>query len=89
MLFRSERRILRHVLQSNAREISLRDSPPASAALRPGDVVVTGNGRSFNSGVPIGTIIEVDRNDAALYQSAVVRPAVELGALDRVVVLTK
>ena len=59
------------------------------ASLRPGDVVVTGNGRSFNSGVPIGTIVEIDRNDAALYQSAVIRPAVELGALDRVVVLTK
>ncbi|HEY9085651.1 MAG TPA: rod shape-determining protein MreC [Candidatus Tyrphobacter sp.] len=59
------------------------------ATLRPGDVVVTGNGRSFASGVPIGTIVEVDRNDAALYQTAVLRPAVELGALDRVVVLTK
>lgn len=59
------------------------------ASLRPGDVVVTGNGRSFSSGVPIGTIVEVDRNDAALYQSAVIKPAVELGALDRVVVLTK
>ncbi len=59
------------------------------ATLRPGDVVVTGNGRSFSSGVPIGTIVEVDHNDAALYQTAVLRPAVELGALDRVVVLTK
>jgi rod shape-determining protein MreC len=59
------------------------------ATLEPGDVVVTGNGRSFTSGVPIGTIVEIDRNDAALYQTAVIRPAVELGALDRVVVLTK
>jgi len=59
------------------------------ARLQVGDVVVTGNGRSFNSGVPIGTIVEIDRNDAALYQTAVLRPAVELGALDRVVVLTK
>ncbi len=59
------------------------------ASLRVGDVVVTGNGRSFDSGVPIGTIVEVDRNDAALYQTAVLRPAVELGALDRVVVLSK
>jgi rod shape-determining protein MreC len=59
------------------------------ALLEVGDVVITGNGRSFDSGVPIGTVIEVDRNDAALYQTAVLRPAVELGALDRVVVLTK
>ncbi len=59
------------------------------ATLRVGDVVVTGNGRSFDSGVPIGTIVEIDHNDAALYQTAVLRPAVELGALDRVVVLSK
>ncbi|MGH7738482.1 MAG: rod shape-determining protein MreC [Candidatus Tyrphobacter sp.] len=59
------------------------------ASLRVGDVVVTGNGRSFGSGVPIGTIVAIDRNDAALYQTAVIRPAVELGALGRVVVLTK
>jgi rod shape-determining protein MreC len=59
------------------------------ARLRPGDVVITGAGRSFSAGIPIGTIVEVDRSDAALYQTAVLRPAVTLGALDRVVVLTK
>lgn len=58
------------------------------ASLRPGDVVLTGNGQSFDSGVPIGTIAQVERSDAALYQSAVIRPSVELGTLDRVVVLT-
>lgn len=58
------------------------------AVLRPGDVVLTGNGQSFDSGVPIGTILEVDRSDAALYQTALIRPAVELGTLERVVVLT-
>ncbi len=59
------------------------------ARLKPGDVVITGAGRSFSSGVPIGTVVEVDRSDAALYQTAVLRPTVSLGALDRVVVLTK
>ena len=59
------------------------------ATLRVGNVVVTGNGRSFASGIPIGTIVEIDRNDAALYQTAVLKPAVDLGALDRVVVLPK
>jgi rod shape-determining protein MreC len=59
------------------------------ARLHPGEVVVTGNGRSFASGVPIGTIVRVDRSDAALYQTALLQPSVELGALDRVVVLTK
>jgi len=59
------------------------------ARLRIGDVVVTGNGRSFSSGIPIGTVVEIDRSDAALYQTAVLRPAVALGALDRVVVVAK
>lgn len=59
------------------------------APLRTGDVVVTGEGRSFHSGVPIGTIAATQRGDATLYQTAVVTPAVNLGALDRVVVLSR
>jgi rod shape-determining protein MreC len=59
------------------------------APLRVGDVIVTGEGRSFHSGVPIGTVESVDRGDATLYQTAVVKPAVDLGALDRVVVITR
>jgi rod shape-determining protein MreC len=60
---------------------------PQDAPIKTGDVIVTGQGRSFNSGVPIGTIVSVERGDAALYQTAVLRPAVNLGALDRVVVV--
>jgi rod shape-determining protein MreC len=59
------------------------------APLRNGDVVVTGEGRSFHSGIPIGTITNVQRGSSLLYQTAVLAPAVDLGALDRVVVLTK
>ncbi|MGR4065111.1 MAG: rod shape-determining protein MreC [Vulcanimicrobiaceae bacterium] len=59
------------------------------ARLRVGDVVVTGEGRSFHAGVPIGTIVRVDRGDSALYQSADLKPAVDLGALDRVVIVPK
>ncbi|MEO7201192.1 MAG: rod shape-determining protein MreC [Candidatus Tumulicola sp.] len=59
------------------------------APLRAGDIIVTGEGRSFHSGVPIGTVRSVDRGDATLYQTAVVKPAVDLGALDRVVVITR
>lgn len=60
---------------------------PQDAVIHVGDVIVTGQGRSFNSGVPIGTIVQIEKSDAALYQTAVVRPAVDLGALDRVVVV--
>lgn len=62
---------------------------PQDAPLRVGDVVVTGEGRSFHSGVPIGTVTEVERGAATLYQTAVVKPAANLGALDRVVVLSR
>lgn len=59
------------------------------APLRAGDVVVTGEGRSFHAGIPIGTITNVQRGSSLLYQTAVLKPAVDLGALDRVVVVTK
>ena len=57
------------------------------APLRVGDVIVTGEGRSFHAGAPIGTVASIERGDATLYQTAVVKPAVDLGALDRVVIV--
>lgn len=59
------------------------------APLRVGEVVVTGEGRSFHAGVPIGTITAVQRGATTLYQTAIVKPAADLGALDRVVVLRR
>lgn len=60
---------------------------PQDADLKIGDVIVTGEGRSFRSGEPIGTIVSIERGDAALYQTAVLKTAVNLGSLDRVVVV--
>ena len=60
------------------------------AKLRVGDRVVTGEGRSFHAGYPIGTVSFVYPEPAgALDQSAVVTPAVEFGSLSRVLVLPK
>lgn len=59
------------------------------APLRAGDRVVTGEARSFHAGALIGTIVSVERSDASLYQTAVVKPAVNFDRLDRVVVLPK
>jgi rod shape-determining protein MreC len=59
------------------------------APIRVGDVVVTGQGRSFPAGVPIGTIRAIERGDGTLYQTAIVKPAVDLGALDRVVIVPR
>lgn len=57
------------------------------APLHPGERVVTGEARSFHAGALIGTIVAIDRSDASLYQTAVLKPAVNFSRLDRVVVL--
>ncbi len=62
---------------------------PQDAKIKVGDVVVTGEGRSFHSGIPIGTIARIERGDATLYQTAILKPSVDIGALDRVVVVPK
>jgi rod shape-determining protein MreC len=54
-----------------------------------GDVVLTGQGEVYPSGIVIGTVLEVDRKDNALYQSAVVRPATDFNNLTHVLVLQK
>jgi rod shape-determining protein MreC len=60
---------------------------PQDAPLRVGDVVVTGEGRSFHSGAPLGVVTAIERGDATLYQTAVLKTFADLGALDRVVVV--
>ncbi len=60
---------------------------PQDAPIRIGDTVVTGTGRSFRAGIPIGRIVQIERGDTTLYQTAILKPAVDLGALDRVVVV--
>lgn len=59
------------------------------APIRVGDKVVTGEARSFHSGALIGTIEKVEHGNASLYQTAVVKPAVDLDSLERVVVVPK
>jgi rod shape-determining protein MreC len=59
------------------------------AKLRVGDVVVTGSGRSFAAGFEIGRIARVDHPEGALYQTAVVTPAVAFGRLAHVVVVPR
>jgi rod shape-determining protein MreC len=52
-----------------------------------GDKVVTGLGEIYPAGIPIGAVLEVDRKDNALYQVAVLQPAVDAASLTRVLVL--
>lgn len=60
---------------------------PQDAPLHVGDAVVTGEGRSFHSGVPLGTVKAIERGDGTLYQTAVLKTFIDFGALDRVVVV--
>jgi len=62
---------------------------PQDAPIKIGDVVVTGEGRSFHSGMPIGTVTRIERGDATLYQTAVLKTAVDLDSLDHVVIVRK
>ena len=57
------------------------------AKLRRGDMVVTGEGRSFHAGVPIGRVVQIFHSEGALYQTALVEPAVSFGRLGHVLVL--
>jgi len=59
------------------------------AKLKAGDRIVTGAGRSFRAGIPIGRITRVDHPEGALYQTAFVEPAVALGRLSRVLILPR
>jgi rod shape-determining protein MreC len=53
-----------------------------------GDKVVTGLGEIYPAGIPIGAVLEVDRKDNALYQVAVLQPAIDIASLAHVLVLT-
>jgi rod shape-determining protein MreC len=57
--------------------------------VKAGDAVITGQGQVYPSGILIGTVLEVDRKDNALYQSAVVAPAVDFSGLSHVLVLKR
>jgi len=57
------------------------------AKLRPGDLVETGEGRSFHAGIPIGRIVSISHPEGALYQTALIAPAVALGRLSNVLVV--
>jgi rod shape-determining protein MreC len=59
------------------------------APLRLGDVVVTGEGRTFHAGVAIGRVITIYRPQGALYQAAVLEPAAHFGRIGSVLVLPR
>ena len=62
---------------------------PLMANVVAGDEVVTsGMGGVFPKGIPIGRITAVERRSGALFQEATLQPAVDLGRLEEVLILT-
>ena len=62
---------------------------PLLADVVVGDEVVTsGMGGVFPKGIPVGRIIAVERRSGALFQEASLQPAVDLGRLEEVMILT-
>ena len=59
------------------------------APLKVGDEVITGAGRSFGAGLALGRVARLDRIEGALYQNALVEPAVAFGRLHAVLVLAR
>lgn len=63
----------------------------SSSTLKAGDRMVargSSNSRPFVPGVPIGTVISVDQNSGTLTKTALVKPFVNLNALEVVAVVT-
>ncbi len=55
-----------------------------------GELVMTsGLGGKFPAGMVIGRVVQVERNEAELFQSAVVQPAVDFRTLESVFVVTE
>ncbi len=52
------------------------------------DVVTSGMGGVFPKGIPVGRITAVERRSGALFQEATLQPAVDLGRLEEVLILT-
>jgi rod shape-determining protein MreC len=62
---------------------------PLMANIVVGDEVVTsGMGGLFPKGIPLGRITAVERKSGALFQEAILQPAVDLSRLEEVLILT-
>jgi rod shape-determining protein MreC len=61
---------------------------PQGETVSPGDIVLTsGLGGNFPGKLVIGQITEVSRRDSDMFQSARVRPTVDFGKLEEVLVI--
>ena len=65
------------------------DRIPQGGAVHPGDIVVTsGLGGNFPDKLVIGQVTEVSKRDSNMFETARVRPTVDFGKLESVLVIT-
>jgi rod shape-determining protein MreC len=65
------------------------DYIPQGGLFSVGEVVLTsGLGGNFPKGIPVGQVIEIAQRDIDVFQQAVVRPTVDFGSLELVMVVT-
>lgn len=86
------------ILQSSRLTGVLRGTPgadpvmgfiPQDGEIAVGEIVVTsGMGANFPKGIPVGQVTEVRQRDFEIFQEAIIRPTVDFGRLELVMVVT-
>ena len=80
---------LRGIVSGRAGQSPVMDYLPQDKPVSVGDIVVTsGEGGNFPSGIPVGQVVEVERNDVEMFQRAIVRTTVDFSTLEDVLVVT-
>ena len=65
------------------------DYLPSSAIIRNNDQVVTSGSTVYPRGLIIGNVVDADFDDTGVAKYAILRPAVDLGALEQVLIVTE
>lgn len=80
---------LRGIVRGRADLNPIMDYLPQDEQVAVGDIVVTsGETGNLPKGVPVGQVIEVQRNDVEMFQRAIVRTTVDFNTLETVLVVT-
>ena len=80
---------LRGVVRGRTLEDPIMDYLPPEQPVNVGDIILTsGEGGNFPNGIPVGQVVEVQRNDVEMFQRAIVRTTVDFNTLETVLVIT-
>ncbi|RME78301.1 MAG: rod shape-determining protein MreC [Chloroflexi bacterium] len=77
------------VVRGSIDGVLVMDRIPPNAEVSPGDIVLTsGLGGNFPDKIVIGQVTEVTRRDQDMFQTARIRPTVDFGKLERMLIIT-